>query len=174
MCSQEKTRRSPEPLVGDQATGAFKEGGSPPAKREMEIQQAAVALLAALVLVLGGIVGWLYWQQQRLFQNMNAMVAAIGELATRPAVPITFPEPAAEEPAVEEAAKPETEDEDDRVSVEELPEVQIVSGPPAALDTDGLESKSKKELQDILTKRGIPFGKGDNKSALISLLKATA
>jgi hypothetical protein len=103
---------------------------------------------------------------------MNAMVAAIGELATRPAVPITFPEPV---PEHEQAAEPEKED--DRVSVDEeedLPDVQIVSGPPAALDTDGLESKSKKELQDILTKRGIPFGKADNKSALISLLKATA
>lgn len=148
----------------------------------MEIQQAAVALLAALVLVLGGIVGWIYWQQQRLFQNMNAIVAAIGELATRPAVPITFPEP--ESPSEEEEvvkkddadAPAPAEDSDDRVSVEEeaLPDVQIVSGPPAPLDTDGLESKSKKELQDILTKRGIPFGKGDNKSALISLLKATA
>jgi hypothetical protein len=135
----------------------------------MEIQQAAVALLAALVLVLGGIVGWLYWQQQRLFQNMNAIVAAIGELASRPAVPITFPEPVPE-------PEPEAEPEDDRVSVEEsdLPELQIVSGPPAALDTDGLESKSKKELQDILTKRGIPFGKADTKTALVTLLKATA
>jgi hypothetical protein len=139
----------------------------------MEIHQAAVALLAALVLVLGGIVGWIYWQQQRLFQNMNAIVAAIGELATRPAVPITFPEPVEQE---DEPVPEEKKEEDDRVSVEEeeLPEVQIVSGAPAALDTDGLEAKSKKDLQDILTKRGIPFGKADNKSALISLLKATA
>ena len=141
----------------------------------MEIQQAAVALLAALVLVLGGIVGWLYWQQQRLFQNMNAIVAAIGELATRPAA-ITFPEPVPEPEAEAEVPtrEAEAESEDDRVSVEELPEVQIVSGAPPALDTDGLESKSKKELQEILTKRGIPFGKGDNKTALVSLLKATA
>jgi len=141
----------------------------------MEIQQAAVALLAALVLVLGGIVGWLHWQQQRIFQNMNAIVAAIGELATRPAVPITFPEPVPEEDDSADAPAP-AEEVDDRVSVEEeaLPDVQIVSGAPAALDTDGLESKSKKELQEILTKRGIPFGKADNKSALISLLKATA
>jgi hypothetical protein len=141
----------------------------------MEIQQAAVALLAALVLVLGGIVGWLYWQQQRLFQNMNAIVSAIGELATRPAE-ITFPEPVPEE-APKDADLPAPAEDDDRVSVEEeadLPDVQIVSGPPPALDTDGLESKSKKELQDILTKRGIPFGKADNKTALVSLLKATA
>lgn len=144
----------------------------------MEIQQAAVALLAALVLVLGGIVGWLYWQQQRIFQNMNAIVGAIGELATRPAE-ITFPEPVHEEaPKIEpDADAPAPAEDDDRVSVEEetdLPDVQIVSGPPSTLDTDGLESKSKKELQDILTKRGIPFGKGDNKTALVSLLKATA
>ena len=141
----------------------------------MEIQQAAVALLAALVLVLGGIVGWLYWQQQRIFQNMNAIVSAIGELATRPAA-ITFPEPVPEE-APKDADLPAPAEDDDRVSVEEegdLPDVQIVSGPPPALDTDGLESKSKKELQDILTKRGIPFGKADNKTALVSLLKATA
>jgi hypothetical protein len=140
----------------------------------MEIQQAAVALLAALVLVLGGIVGWLYWQQQRLFQNMNAIVSAIGELATRPAE-ITFPEPVHEE-APKDVSPPASAEEDDRVSVEEedLPDVQIVSGAPPALDTDGLESKSKKELQDILTKRGIPFGKADTKTALVSLLKATA
>ena len=141
----------------------------------MEIQQAAVALLAALVLVLGGIVGWLYWQQQRIFQNMNAIVSAIGELATRPAA-ITFPEPVPEE-APKDADLPAPAEDDDRVSVEEeadLPDVQIVSGAPAALDTDGLESKSKKELQDILTKRGIPFGKADTKTALVSLLKATA
>ena len=106
---------------------------------------------------------------------MNAIVAAIGELATRPAVPITFPEPVPEEDDSADAPAP-AEEVDDRVSVEEeaLPDVQIVSGAPAALDTDGLESKSKKELQEILTKRGIPFGKADNKSALISLLKATA
>lgn len=139
----------------------------------MEVQQAAVALLAALVLVLGGIVGWLYWQQQRLFQNLNAVVGVIGELASRPAVPITFPEPAVEEKAPEPAEEAETE-EDDRVSVEESPDLAVVSGPPAALDTDGLESKSKKELQDILSKRGIPYGKADTKTALISLLKATA
>ena len=139
----------------------------------MEFQQAAIALLAAMVLVLGGMVAWLYWQQQRLFQNLNAVIAVVGEIASRPAVPITFPEPSVEE-AVTEPAK-EEESEDDRVSVEETPapEVPIVSGPPA-LDTDGLESKSKKELQDLLTQRGIPFGKGDNKSALVSLLKATA
>ena len=133
----------------------------------MEFEHAAIALLASMVLVLAGMVGWLYWQQTRMFQNMNNIVMVVGELASS-----RTPEPVAEEPVVEA----ETEAEDDRVSIDGAEPV-IVSGPPAeseATDTDGLESKSKKELQDILTKKGIPFGKSDNKNALISLLKATA
>jgi hypothetical protein len=112
-----------------------------------------------------------------MFQNMNNIVMVVGELAaSRVAVeeqPVEAAEPAE---AAQAAEAPEAED--DRVSVDEETtpaEPVIVSGPPAeAVDTDGLESKSKKELQDILTKKGIPFGKGDNKNALISLLKATA
>lgn len=78
----------------------------------------------------------------------------------------TIPEPTE---TVQKVEVPE-DDEDDRVSVSQ----DVVSGPPEALDTDGLESKTKKELQELLTTRGIPFGKGDSKNVLISLLKATA
>ena len=136
----------------------------------MEMLPAALALLASMVLVLAGMVGWLYWQQQRLFQNMNNIISVIGELAR----PAPLPEPVAEEPVVEETAPaPAPEEEDDRASVEEAGPADVVTGPPA-LDTDNLEDKTKKELQDILTKRGIPFSKTDNKGSLISLLKATA
>jgi hypothetical protein len=125
----------------------------------MEFEHVAIALLASMVLVLAGLVGWLYWQQTRMAQNMNNIVMVVGELANSRSDP-----PPVEEPV----------EEDDRVSVDEdaPTEAVIVEGPP--VDTDGLEGKSKKELQDILTKKGIPFGKGDNKNALISLLKATA
>jgi hypothetical protein len=136
----------------------------------MEFLHASIALLASMVLVLAGMVGWLYWQQTRLFQNMNSIIMVIGELTRPPPMeePSIMPEP---EAVPEPAATPE----DDRASVEaEAPATEIVEGPPAPLDTDGLESKSKKEIQDILTKRGIPFGKTDTKSALLSLLKATA
>lgn len=133
----------------------------------MEFEHAAIALLASMVLVLAGMVGWLYWQQTRMFQNMNNIVMVVGELAAA-----KTPEPESASP-VEAEAPVEV---DDRVSVDEdtpaPTEPVVVSGPPA--DTDGLEDKTKKELQDILTKRGIPFSKGDNKNALISLLKATA
>jgi hypothetical protein len=65
------------------------------------------------------------------------------------------------------------DDEDDRASVEESAS-EVVDGPPAALDVDSLQSKTKKELQDMLTKRGLPYSKTDSKPTLISLLKATA
>ena len=143
----------------------------------MEFLHASLALLASMVLVLAGMVGWLYWQQTRLFQNMNSIIMVIGELARPP--------PPMEEDLVdlvglsekvgEQIAELKESEEDDRASVEpEGPKTDVVEGPPAPLDTDGLESKSKKELQDILTKRGIPFGKADTKPGLISLLKATA
>lgn len=143
----------------------------------MEFLHASIALLASMVLVLAGMVGWLYWQQTRLFQNMNSIVMIIGELARPPApLPepeaVTIPEPESEQQVDLKKEEAEEEEEDDRVSVEETPDV--VDGPPAPLDTDSLESKTTKELKDLLTKRGIPYGKRDSKNILISLLKATA
>jgi hypothetical protein len=142
----------------------------------MEFQQVSIALLASMVLVLAGMVGWLYWQQQRLFQNMNNIIAIVGELARPPPLPEPVEEKEVEPTTEDTAPAPVRDEEDDRVSVEEdkpTAPADVVTGPPA-LDTDNLEDKTKKELQDILSKRGIPFSKGDNKGALISLLKATA
>jgi len=138
----------------------------------MEFLHASIALLASMVLVLACMVGWIYWQQTRMFQNMNAIALVISDLnqtlmasIPQPQIELaTIPEP------TETVQKVEEEEEDDRVSVTQ----DVVSGPPEALDTDGLESKTKKELQELLTTRGIPFGKGDSKNVLISLLKATA
>jgi hypothetical protein len=143
----------------------------------MEFLHASIALLASMVLVLAGMVGWLYWQQTRLFQNMNSIVMVIGELARPhpPSLSLAVPE--------EEEVVPKKEEEplveDDRASVEEEEteepkKSEIIEGPPGPIDTDGLEDKTTKELKDMLTKRGIPFGKRDSKSVLISLLKATA
>jgi len=100
---------------------------------------------------------------------------ALGELAARPtAITIAESKPEAEVISVPEQAEEVVLDheEDDRVSVEE--ETEVVDGAPEPVDTDNLESKTTKELKDLLTKRGIPFGKRDSKNILISLLKASA
>ena len=148
----------------------------------MEFLHASIALLASMVLVLAGMVGWIYWQQTRMFQNMNSIALVIGDLnqtlmstLPQPARPelVTLDEPTETVQKADVPTSDEEEEEDDRLSVNQEP-ADVVTGPPEPLDTDGLESKTKKELQEILTKRGIPYGKGDAKPALISLLKATA
>lgn len=131
---------------------------------------AALSLLGTLVFGLIGVVAWLYWQQSKLFTNMNSLITAFSELVQQ----THFQQAEPQEP---QAPVPP---EDDRVSVEEEDEPskgpfpEVVEGPPPPLDTDSLESKTKKELHEILTKRGIPFGKNDSKNVLVSLLKATA
>ncbi len=85
--------------------------------------------------------------------------------------------------------QPEVEDDDseseddDRVTVEKdatEPDVEVVelaekkSSTEEPIDTDTLQDKSVSELKDMLTKKGIPFGKRDAKTVLIQLLKATA
>jgi len=132
---------------------------------------AAVALLGTMVFALVGVVAWLYWQQSKLFTNMNSVVAAFAEVMQQSQAQVPHAEP--------EAPPPPPPTEDDRASVDEEeeesgPAPEVVDGPPGPLDTDTIESKTKKELQEILTKRGIPFGKGDSKTVLLSLLKATA
>ena len=144
----------------------------------MEFLHASIALLASMVLVLAGMVGWIYWQQTRLFQNMNAIALVIGDLnqtlmanIVQPKIELaTIPEPTE---TLQRADIPISDDEDDdRLSIEK--EAEVISGPPEALDTDSLQDISKKELQEILTTRGIPYSKSDAKGVLISLLKATA
>ena len=130
--------------------------------------QVSFAALAAVITLLIGVVGWIYWQQTRLFANMNGIIMVIGELSRQQqSVPEPEPEKPAPEPVVQQE---EEEDEDDRLEVEP----EVVEGPPPPIDTDTLDEKTSAELKDMLTKRGIPFGKRDAKTVLVALLKATA
>lgn len=126
----------------------------------MQFQNAAIALLAGMIFVLAFLVGWLYWQQTRIHQSLNTLAMVLSEMA---------PQPVYEPPAEEEK---EEEEEDDRQEVEQAPPTETVSGPP--VDTDDIQSKTRKELQELLTKKGIPFSKTDSKTVLLQLLKAVA
>jgi hypothetical protein len=134
----------------------------------MELLQAAIALLASMVFVLAGMIGWVYWQQARLRSSLNTLEMHFVALTQQ----LVIDEPPPPEPAP--VPEPEPEVEDDRASVEEEQAVETVEGPPPALDLDTLEGRTKKELQELLTKRGLPFGKNDAKGVLISLLKASS
>jgi hypothetical protein len=137
----------------------------------MELTYATIVILASLVFVLSGMVGYLYWQQTRMLQHIQSLAIVVSTHFTAPPV-MPEEEPEEEKEVVEKPAESEEEEEeDDRVSVKE--DVEKVEGPPK-IDIDDLQEKTKKQLQDLLSKKGIPYNKADSKSVLLQLLKATA
>jgi hypothetical protein len=154
----------------------------------MQLTYVAVVVLASMIFVLSGMVGYVYWQQTRLLQNLQSLAVVVSTHFIRPPQPEHVVEAPAETsgayddmpPLVPVDEKLETVKEDDRVSVHE---VDIVEGPPAATEvkadivveaTTEFEKKTANELKELLTQKGIPFGKRDAKSVLVKLLQATA
>jgi len=152
----------------------------------MDLTYATILVLAAMVFVLAGMIGYVYWQQTRTIQHVQSLALLVQSLVAQP----IEEEQVAEVPVIPQAQQPpqapqkepvheidedtDEEDEDDRVSVEH------VSAPPATaavadiMDTDDLHVKTKAQLQKQLSEKGIPYAKSDNKTTLIELLKATA
>ena len=141
----------------------------------MELTYVTIVVLASMVFVLSAMVGYLYWQQTRMLQHLQSLAIVISTHVASQQQLENEPEP---EPEKETKVEEETDDEseeDDRVSVKE--EVEQVSGPPTEkdkVDVDDLQDKTAAQLREMLTKKGIPFGKRDAKPVLIQLLKATA
>jgi hypothetical protein len=135
----------------------------------MGFLELSIIVLASMTLLLAGMVGYLYFQQSRLVHALNGLGHLVGTLTA---------------PPVEEEESSDDESEDDRASVEaeKVPEVEVVELPEhksettgsADVDVDDLQNKTASELRDILSKKGIPFGKRDAKTVLVQLLKATA
>ena len=158
----------------------------------MQLTYVAVVVLASMIFVLSGMVGYVYWQQTRMLQNLQSLAVVVSTHFVRQPQPQPQPEP---EPAADTVAdtaetyddmpplvpldqnKLDTVNEDDRVSVTE---VEVVEGPPAAAVAAAApavvdyEKKTAAELRDLLAAKGIPFGKRDAKSVLVQLIKATA
>jgi len=141
----------------------------------MELTYVTIVVLASMIFVLSGMVGYLYWQQTRMLQHLQSLAMALASF-----VESQRPEPEAEaEPEPE--AEPEAEaEEDDRLSVEVEEKVEIVEGPPSKAptasddDIDDLDGKTAPQLRELLSKKGIPYGKRDSKSVLLQLLKASS
>lgn len=145
----------------------------------MELTYVTIVVLASMIFVLAGMVGYLYWQQTNMLQHLQSLALALAAVAEQ----IRQPEP---EPVhVTQVGREEEEEEDDRVSVETEAEVEVVEGPPkeektptataaSEDDVDDLQSKTTAELKELLSKKGIPYGKRDPKSVLLQLLKATS
>ena len=157
-------------------------------KSKMQLTYVAVVVLASMIFVLSGMVGYVYWQQTRLIQNLQSLAVVVSTHFIRPPQPQSQPQPEPETVPEQDVfadmpallpvdAKLETVKEDDRVSVNE---VEVVEGPPVTTTTAAVvvavdyEKKTAAELKDLLTQKGIPFGKRDAKPVLVKLLQATA
>ena len=136
----------------------------------MELTYVTIIVLASMIFVLAGMIGYLYWQQTRMLQHMQSLSTFIASQMTQP------PEEHEDEvqPLPEPEPEAESDSEDDRLSVEE--KVEVVEGPPSKeeVDIDDLQSKTATQLKELLTQKGIPFGKRDSKPVLLQLLKAIA
>ena len=110
----------------------------------MSLLNASVLILATMVAVLAGMVGYMYWQQNRVLQVVNSLTSYVSS----------------------QFVKTEESD-DDRVSVEE--EVEVVQS--VQVPVDSLDTKTSAELKELLSSKGIPYGKRDSKVALLKLLK---
>jgi hypothetical protein len=126
----------------------------------------SVLVLATMVLVLAGMVGYMYWQQNKLL----SMVSSLSSFVANQFVPAPI-----------EVEDSDVEEEDDRASVVEENNVEVVDKVDVpvveekpAPDVDDLQTKTSSELRDILSKKGIPYGKRDSKTVLLQLLKASA
>ena len=137
----------------------------------MDFFYGVVALLAFVVLILTALTAWMYIQQTRTMQAVNALTAAI----TAP--PPNFFEAAkefpvdggyepVEEPAVDDRVSVHEEDEDDSESEDQEHEDQQ--------EEDDLGGKTVAQLREMLTAKGIPFNKSDKKPILMNLLKVAS
>ena len=136
----------------------------------MNLTYVTILVLASLIFVLAGITGVLYWQQTRMIQHIQSLSIVVASLVNPPVPP---PEPAVESEEEQTVDVP-VEEEDDRVSVEHVAAPPPTATTPDELDVDELQSKTKAQLHKLLTDKGIPYAKSDNKTQLIELLKATA
>lgn len=145
----------------------------------MEFFHGIVALLAFLVLVLAGMVAWLYMQQTRLLQAVNALAIAV---STPPPMLAPEPVPVQQQPEVpmEVTEDVVVQEEDDRVSVYdddssvESEEEEASAPAPSVEEIVDYNKKTIAELRDLLTQKGIPFNKSDKKPTLVSLIQATS
>jgi hypothetical protein len=153
----------------------------------MEFFHGIVALVAGIVLILTGLVAWMYIQQSRMAQAINALAIAV---TTPP--PSFLSHPPVEEPAeheqgheqqFEQPPQPQEQVVDDRVSVHDVdadaehePEHEEEQEQTGVIgeDISDFTGKTVAQLRDMLTAKGIPYSKSDKKPVLLSLVQAAA
>ena len=126
----------------------------------------SVLVLSTMVLMLAGMVGYLYWQQNKLLRTMSSLSTYVSQMVVQEDVRVSVEEETPES-KVSEVPVHET-------NVHEESEQVIESITHEEPDVDDLQTKTAAELRELLNKKGIPFGKRDSKTVLLELLKAAS
>jgi len=118
----------------------------------------SVLVLATMVAVLAGMVGYMYWQQNKVIQAVSQLSGFVASQFIK-------------QPDLE--VEEEQSEEDDRESVEETATAKEEETSPKedkpteiVTDIDDLQGKTAVQLKELLSKKGIPYGKRDSKSVL--------
>jgi flagellar basal body-associated protein FliL len=126
----------------------------------------SVLVLATMVAVLAGMVGYMYWQQNKVIQAVTQLSGFVASQFIK-------------QPDLE--VEEEESEDDDRESVEETTTAKEEESSPKedkpteiVTDIDDLQGKTAVQLKELLSKKGIPYGKRDSKSVLLQLLKASS
>jgi len=146
----------------------------------MDFVHGIIALVAGIVLILTGLVAWMYIQQSRMAQAINALAVAVTAPPASFMVPESEPE---QEQEPEQEYRPEQEAEhqqgqehvdDDRVSVHEDEHTGEEETGVVGEDISDFSGKTVAQLRELLTAKGIPYSKSDKKPVLLSLVQAAA
>ena len=148
----------------------------------MDFVHGIIALVAGIVLVLTGLVAWMYIQQSRMAQAINALAVAVTAPPASFMVPESQLEPEPEpEPEHEPQQEPQQEhvpeqeqEQDDRVSVHEDEHAGEEETGAVGEDISDFSGKTVAQLRELLTAKGIPYSKSDKKPVLLSLVQAAA
>lgn len=135
----------------------------------------SVLVLATMVLVLAGMLGYLYWQQNKIMRAVSSLHTYVQTLQ-QPLI-LSQELQSEDEPESEDESEDEDESEEaeQKVELEVVPEQKVeVEVEVVTVDVDDLQSKTAVQLRELLNKKGIPYGKRDSKTVLLELLKASS
>jgi len=140
----------------------------------MQVVYLAIISLSSLCFVLTGCVGYLFWLQRKTSTQLMNLAHAIQSLL------VNSPEPEQVElPSIQETPEEDTdrlsvnEEDNESVSVEEE-ETEEVESEEVDEATAGYNAKTVAEIKQLLTQKGIPYGKRDPKAVLLELLKSAS
>ena len=140
----------------------------------MQVVYLAIISLSSLCFVLTGCVGYLFWLQRKTSTQLMNLAHAIQSLL------VNSPEPEQVElPSIQETPEEDTdrlsvnEEDNESVSVEEE-ETEEVESEEVDEATAGYNTKTVAEIKQLLTQKGIPYGKRDPKAVLFELLKSAS